>query len=42
MFEKSDAREGPTRLIAVNHRMFVRNNGPITANAKQIHISVPK
>ena len=36
-----DRRDGPTRLIAVNHRMFVRNSGPITANARQIHISVP-
>ncbi len=42
MFEKRDARDGPTRLIAVNQRMFVRNSGPITANARQIHISVPK
>ena len=28
MFAKSDAREGPTRLIAVNQSMFVRNERP--------------
>ena len=31
MFEKSDARDGPTLEIAVNHRMFVTTSGPITA-----------
>ena len=31
MFTKSDARAGPTREIAVNQRMFVRNIGPMTA-----------
>ena len=36
-FAKSDARDGPTRSIAVNQRMFVRNSGPITAKAKPTH-----
>ena len=30
-FANSDARDGPTRSIAVNQRMFVRKSGPITA-----------
>ena len=30
-FPNSDARDGPTRSMAVNQRMFVRNSGPITA-----------
>jgi len=30
-FAKSEAREEPTLLIAVNQRMFVRKSGPITA-----------
>jgi len=30
-FAKSDARDAPTRSIAVNHRMFVRKSGPTTA-----------
>ena len=30
-FPNSAARDGPTRSIAVNQRMFVRNSGPITA-----------
>src|SRR5690348_9149851 len=41
-FEKSDARDGPTREIAVNQRMFVRNSGPTTANANPAHTSAPK
>jgi hypothetical protein len=28
---KSEARDAPTRSIAVNHRMFVRKSGPTTA-----------
>ena len=30
-FAKSDARDAPTRSIAVNQRMFVRKSGPTTA-----------
>ena len=42
MFAKSDARDGPTRSIAVNQRMFVRNSGPTTANANPSQIAQPK
>ena len=38
----SDAREGPTRSMAVNQSRFVRTSGPSTANAKPIHTSAPK
>ena len=41
-FEKSEAREGPTREIVVNQRMLVRNSGPTTANANPIQTSAPK
>ena len=30
-FAKSVARDGPTRSIAVNQRMFVSTSGPSTA-----------
>src|SRR5262245_45515386 len=39
---KSDARDGPTRSIAVNQRRFVRTSGPMTAKAKPIHTNAPK
>ena len=34
-FAKSDAREGPTRAIAVNQRMFVRKSGPIDGEGER-------
>jgi hypothetical protein len=36
-FATSDARDGPTRSMAVNHRMFVRNSGPTTAYPNASH-----
>src|ERR1700746_4010386 len=30
-FPNNDARDGPTRSMAVNQRMFVRKSGPMTA-----------
>ena len=39
---KSVARDGPTRSIAVNQRMFVRKSGPTTANANASAIVQPK
>ena len=41
-FAKSDARDGPTRSIAVNQRKFVVTSGPTTANAKPIQTSAPR
>ena len=42
MFPNSDARDGPTRSIAVNQRMFVRNSGPMTAYANPSQTFQPK
>src|SRR5436190_3987825 len=41
-FAKSDAREGPTRSIAVNQSRFVTTSGPTTAKAKPTQTSAPK
>src|SRR4249919_1617108 len=38
---KIEAREGPTRSIAVNQRRFVSTSGPTTANAKPAQASHP-
>ena len=38
---KTDARDGPTRSIAVNQSRFVSTSGPSTANAKPIQASAP-
>ena len=41
-FANSDARDGPTRSIAVNQSRFVSTSGPSTANANPIQTSAPK
>jgi hypothetical protein len=38
---KTDARDGPTRSIAVNQSTFVNTSGPITAKANPTHASAP-
>ena len=38
----SDARDGPTRSIAVNQRTFVTTSGPSTAKTNPTHTSQPK
>ena len=41
MFANSVARDGPTRLIAVNQSTFVSASGPTIANARQTQTSQP-
>src|SRR5262249_6024720 len=40
-FANSDARDGPTRSMAVNQSTFVITSGPATANANTTHTRQP-